>query len=85
VKPMTIARRSPPMSVYTAGIPAEYGRTIGVIVELNTVRDTRTGLHGQADLSGGSFRHRWRFRTSAIRLGQEQRGRECRSTTPIAT
>jgi len=43
------------MSVYTAGIPAEYEKTIGGIVELNTVRDSRTGLHEQADLSGGSF------------------------------
>jgi len=43
------------MSVYTAGIPAEYGRKMGGIVELNAVRDTRTGLHGQVDLSGGSF------------------------------
>ncbi len=29
------------MSVFTAGIPAEYGRKIGGIVELNAVRDTR--------------------------------------------
>jgi hypothetical protein len=43
------------MSVYTAGIPAEYGRKIGGVVELNAARDTRTGLHGQVDLSGGNF------------------------------
>jgi hypothetical protein len=44
-----------PMSVYTAGISAEYEKTIGGIVKPNTVRDSRTGLHEQADLSGGSF------------------------------
>ncbi len=43
------------MSVYTAGIPAEYGRKMGGIVEVNTARDTRQGFHGQIVLSGGSF------------------------------
>ncbi|HUI82794.1 MAG TPA: TonB-dependent receptor [Candidatus Binatia bacterium] len=43
------------MSVYTAGIPAEYGRKMGGIVEVNTARDTREGLHGQLVLAGGSF------------------------------
>ncbi len=43
------------MNVYTAGIPAEYGRKMGGIVEVNTARDNREGLHGQVVLSGGSF------------------------------
>ncbi len=43
------------MSVYTAGIPAEYGRRMGGIVEVNTARDSREGFHGQVVLSGGSF------------------------------
>lgn len=43
------------MSVYTAGIPAEYGRKLGGIIELNSLQDTETGFHGQAVLSGGSF------------------------------
>jgi hypothetical protein len=43
------------MSVYTAGIPAEYGRKMGGIVEVNTARDSREGFHGQVVLSGGSF------------------------------
>ena len=43
------------MSIYTAGIPAEYGRKMGGIVELNTLQDTQPGLHGEAVLSGGSF------------------------------
>src|ERR1035437_3858055 len=43
------------MSVYTAGIPAEYGRKIGGVVEVNTARDTRQGFHGEVVLSGGSF------------------------------
>lgn len=43
------------MSIYTAGIPAEYGRKMGGVVEVNTARDTRAGLHGRFVLSGGSF------------------------------
>lgn len=43
------------MNIYTAGIPAEYGRKMGGVVELNTKRQTDQGLHGQAVLSGGSY------------------------------
>ncbi len=43
------------MTIYTAGFPAEYGRKVGGVVELNTRRDPRPGLHGQLNLSGGSF------------------------------
>jgi hypothetical protein len=43
------------MSVYTAGIPAEFGRKMGGVVEVTTLRDAKAGLHGQLDLSGGSF------------------------------
>src|SRR5277367_657442 len=43
------------MNIYTAGIPAEYGRKMGGVVELNTKRETDQGLHGQAVFSGGSY------------------------------
>jgi hypothetical protein len=43
------------MTIYTAGIPAEYGRKMGGVVELKTLRDTQSGLHGELVLSGGSF------------------------------
>ena len=43
------------MNIYTAGFPAEYGRKMGGVVEVNTVRDPRPGFHGQVALSGGSF------------------------------
>jgi hypothetical protein len=43
------------LTIYTAGIPAEYGRKMGGVVELNTLRDSQAGLHGEAVLSGGSF------------------------------
>jgi hypothetical protein len=43
------------MTIYTAGIPAEYGRKMGGVVEVNTLRDIQPGLHGQAVLAGGTF------------------------------
>jgi hypothetical protein len=43
------------MSIYTAGIPAEYGRKMGGVIELNTLQDSQPGFHGQVVLSGGSF------------------------------
>jgi hypothetical protein len=43
------------MAVYTAGIPAEYGRKMGGIIEVNTLVSARQGLHGEATVSGGSF------------------------------
>jgi outer membrane cobalamin receptor len=43
------------MSIYTAGIPAEYGRKMGGVVEMVTAKDSGPGLHGEAVLAGGSF------------------------------
>jgi len=43
------------MSIYTAGIPAEYGRKMGGVVEMVTAKDSGAGLHGEAVLAGGSF------------------------------
>jgi hypothetical protein len=42
-------------TIYTAGIPAEYGRKMGGIVELNTRRETAAGMHGEVVFSGGSY------------------------------
>jgi hypothetical protein len=43
------------LTIYTAGIPAEFGRKMGGVIEVNTLKDAKSGFHGQADLSGGSF------------------------------
>ena len=43
------------LTIYTAGIPAEYGRKMGGVVEVDTSKDDPPGLHGQAVISGGSF------------------------------
>jgi hypothetical protein len=43
------------LDIYTAGVPAEYGRKMGGIVEVNTLKDASEGWHGKLALSGGSF------------------------------
>jgi hypothetical protein len=43
------------MNIYTAGFPAEYGRKMGGVIELNTLKDPQPGFHGQIVLSGGSY------------------------------
>jgi hypothetical protein len=43
------------MSILTAGFPAEYGRKMGGVIEVQTQRDVRPGFHGTAVVSGGTF------------------------------
>jgi hypothetical protein len=46
------------MTIYTAGFPAEFGRKMGGVVEVNTLRDPGQMpgvLHGDLVFSGGSF------------------------------
>jgi hypothetical protein len=43
------------LKIYTAGIPAEFGRKMGGIVEVNTLKSTDPGFHGQLTLFGGSY------------------------------
>lgn len=43
------------MTIYTGGFPAEYGRKMGGVVELDTDRQADAGLHGEFVSSGGSF------------------------------
>lgn len=43
------------ISIYTANFPAEYGRKMGGVVEVDTLKDTRPGWHGQVVATGGSL------------------------------
>ena len=43
------------MTVLTGNYPAEYGRKLGGVVEVNTSQDITPGFHGTAELGGGSF------------------------------
>ncbi len=43
------------LSIYTAGIPAEFGRKMGGVVEINTLKSHDPGFHGQLSLFGGTY------------------------------
>jgi hypothetical protein len=43
------------LTIYTAGIPAEFGRKMGGVVEVNTLRNDDPGFHGQLTLFGGTY------------------------------
>jgi hypothetical protein len=43
------------LTIYTAGIPAEFGRKMGGVVEVNTLRNEDPGVHGELTLFGGSY------------------------------
>src|ERR1700721_1406164 len=43
------------LKIYTAGIPAEFGRKMGGIVEVNTLKSADPGFHGHLTLFGGSY------------------------------
>ncbi len=43
------------MSVLTGGYPAEYGRKLGGVIEVNTSKDITPGFHGTASVYGESF------------------------------
>jgi hypothetical protein len=43
------------LQIYTSGIPAEYGRKMGGVVEVNTLKNEDLGFHGQLTLFGGTY------------------------------
>jgi hypothetical protein len=43
------------LAIYTAGIPAEFGRKMGGVVEVNTLKSEDPGFHGQLTLFGGTY------------------------------
>jgi hypothetical protein len=43
------------LKIYTSGIPAEFGRKVGGVIEVTTDRNSSPGFHGAAVLQGGSF------------------------------
>jgi len=43
------------LKIYTAGIPAEFGRKMGGVVEVNTLKSADAGFHGQLTLFGGTY------------------------------
>jgi TonB-dependent Receptor Plug Domain len=68
------------LSIYTANIPAEYGRKLGGVIEVVTAKDPRLGFHGKTVLAGGSF-----ATGSAYLLGQYARQKDAISFTADGT
>ena len=62
------------MTIYTAGFPAEYGRKMGGVVEVNTLHDAQPGFHGQMVLSGGSYDSAGMFVEGQFRWGKNVLG-----------
>ncbi len=62
------------LSIYTAGIPAEYGRKMGGVIEVNTVQDAQPGFHGELALGGGSFDTRSAFAKGQYTVGKNTVG-----------
>lgn len=58
------------MRILTGGYPAEYGRKLGGVIEVNTERDLRPGFHGQAILQAGSFASRVGYLASQYHQGK---------------
>src|SRR5277367_2463975 len=43
------------LKIYTAGFPAEYGRKMGGVIEVNTLKSAGSGFQGHLTLFGGSY------------------------------
>ena len=59
------------VSIYTAGIPAEYGRKMGGVVEVNTRRETAARPARTGGPLRRQLRHSLLLRSDAVRMGQE--------------
>ena len=59
------------MSIYTAGIPAEYGRKMGGVVEINTLRGFAAGIPRTSRALRRQLRHGRLLRARPVRLGQK--------------
>lgn len=62
------------ITIYTAGIPAEYGRKLGGVIELDTREDAEPGVHGRLVLAGGSYATASSFGEVQYRLGRSTLG-----------
>lgn len=58
------------LRVFTASFPAEYGRKLGGVVEIDSPRDLRQGVHGSLTLQAGSFDARHAYASVQITRGK---------------
>ena len=62
------------VAIYTAGYPAEYGRKLGGVVELNTRDEALAASAGKVELSGGSYASAQGFAEYTRTLGRNAFG-----------
>ena len=62
------------LSIFTADFPAEYGRKMGGVVEVNTTHDLGEGFHGRVVLSGGSYDTAGGFASGQYQWGKNTLG-----------
>jgi hypothetical protein len=62
------------MTMRAAGFPAEFGRSMGGVVEIKTDHDAVPGLHGQLSLQGGSFDQKSGFASLQYGRGKNSLG-----------
>ena len=62
------------MTMRTSGFPAEFGRSLGGVVEIKTDHDAVPGLHGQVSLQGGSFDQKSGFASLQYGVGKNNFG-----------
>jgi hypothetical protein len=79
------------LKIYTAGIPAEYGRKMGGIVEVNTLKNADPGFHGQLTLFGGTYdtagintqdQYRWKGNTLGLSASGNMTGHYLNPVVP---
>ena len=79
------------LKIYTAGIPAEFGRKMGGVIEVNTLKNAEPGLHGQFTVSGGSFdtgaidtqdQYSWKTNTLGISASGDMTGHYLNPVVP---
>lgn len=58
------------VTVRTANYPAEFGRKLGGVIEVNTEHDARKGFHGRAVLQGATFGERSGFASMQYAAGR---------------
>jgi hypothetical protein len=79
------------LKIYTAGIPAEYGRKMGGVVEVNTLKSADPGFHGQLTLFGGTYdtagintqdQYRWKGNTLGVSASGNMTGHYLNPVVP---
>ena len=73
------------MSEMVAGFPAEYGRKLGGVIEVQTTRDKRPGFHGKSRICRRHLRHPERFAEGQYGFGANTLTMSCPAPKQITS